>query len=246
MESTLGVGNRTTIVTERRVSRKDCEVPKLKTPKCDDYAKWRIGISWWTRLTKMEKKIQAPHVTLNSILTPEVNDVAVGMKQEDAEAENAMENLLAVLDDYFKPNTFVRKIKLWHQFGKCKKTSDISWHGYIKRMKKLRNDLSRQNLTINIESYCLALIDASNLDPNQKLNLESTARSSNPEQVLTLNDTEQAILRMKGLEAQYEHNVLAMSESHDFDDDNDPEVNWMRQGQRKKRQLQGRLQIFRH
>ena len=125
---TLGVGNQTTIVTERRVSRRDCEVPKLRSANCDDYAKWRVGISWWTRLTKMEKEFQAPHVILNSILNPEVYDVAIGMKQQDAEAENGMENFLAVLDDYFKPNTFVRKIKLWHQFRKCEKTNDISWH----------------------------------------------------------------------------------------------------------------------
>ena len=53
--------------------------------------------------------------------------------------------------------------------------------------------------------------------------------------MLTLKDTEEAILRMKGLEDQDEENVLAMSEPQGLDEEEDPEVNWMRQGFRGKR-----------
>ena len=40
---------------------------------------------------------------------------------------------------------------------------------------------------------------------------------------------------MKGLEDQDEENILALSENHEVDDHNDPEVNSMRQGFRGKR-----------
>ncbi len=111
---TQGGMNNTTISGERSRSRKDCEVPKLRSGRCDDYAKWRIGLTWWARLTKMVKGNQAPHVILNGIVDPEVYDVAISMRQADAEADDGIQNLLEVLDDYFKPNTFIRKIGLWH------------------------------------------------------------------------------------------------------------------------------------
>ena len=221
LNSTQGGMNNTTTSGERSRSRKDCEIPKLRSAKCDEYAKWRIGITWWARLTKMERSIQAPHVILNGIVDPEVYDVAISLRQEDAEADNGVQNLLEVLDDYFKPNTFIRKFALGRQFRKCEKTESITWHTYMKRMKKLRSDLTGQGLTIKDELYCLALIDASNLDANQKMDIEKLAKNANSARVLAIKDTKEALLRMEGLEGQDEESkVLVMSEQKVDDEEN--------------------------
>ena len=81
------------------------------------------------------------------------------------------------------------------------------------KMKKLRSDLIGQGLIINDELYCLALIDASNLDATQKMNVENSAKNANSAHALTVKDTEEALLRMKGLEDQDEESkVLMMTE----------------------------------
>ena len=243
LNSTQGGINNTTIAGERFRSRRNCEVPKLRSVKCDDYAKWRIGITCWARLTKMERGNQAPHVILNCIVDPEVYDVAISMRQEVAEADNGIQNVLEVLDDYFKPNTFIRKLGLWHQFRKCEKTESIIWHTYKKRMEKLRSDLIGQGLIINDELYCLALIDASKLDANQEMNKENSAKNANSAHVLTVNDTEEALLRKKGLEHQYEESkVLVMSEQK-TDEEENAEINWIKTGFREKKRHSTRRQI---
>ena len=95
-------------VSVRQTVRKDCDVPKLKSSTCDDYTRWKKNIVGWSTLTRIEKKNQAPYIILSAIFDPEVHDVATNMDHEDAECEDGVQNLLTLLDDHFKPNTFIR------------------------------------------------------------------------------------------------------------------------------------------
>ncbi len=150
------------------------------------------------------------------------------MALEDAECDEGVQNLLELLDDHFKPNTFVRKMSLWRQFRRCEKTPEISWNEYTKRMKRLRADLLHQNLVISDDLFCIALIDGSNLDATCKLNVESVARSADPANRLTVKNTEEAILRMRGTEDDEASKILVATEADDEAAESD--INWMRNG----------------
>ncbi len=181
----------------RQTIRKDCDVPKLKTSTCDDYTRRKKNIMWWSNLTRIEKSNQGPHIIVTAIYDSEVHDVATNMNHEDAECEEEVQNLLNLLDDHFRPNTFIRKMTLWRQFRRCEKNPETSWNEYTKRMKRLKADLLHQNFVISDDLFCIALIDGSNLDANCKLNVESVARSAEPSNRLTIKNTEEAILRMR-------------------------------------------------
>ena len=195
----------------KQTVRKDCDVPKLKS---DDYTRWKKNIVWWsTTLTKIENSNRAPHIILSAIYDPEVHDVATNTNHEDAECEDGVQNLLNLLDDHFRPNTFIRKTKLWRTFRRCEKNPETSWNEYTKKMKRLKADLLHQNLVISDDLFCIALIDGSNLDANCKLNVESVARCAEPTNRLTIKNTEEAILRMRSTEEEETKAVLMATEA---------------------------------
>ncbi len=212
--------------SSRQTVRKDCDVPKLKSSICDDYTRWKKNIMWWSTLIRIEKRNQAPHIILSAIYDPEVHDVAKNMNHEDAECEDGVQNLLNLLDDHFRSNTFIRKMTLWRQFRRCEKNPETSWNEYIKKMKRLKADLLHQNLVISDDLFCIALIDGSNLDANCKLNVESVARSAEPTNRLTIKITQEAILRMRITEEEETKAVLVATEADDEAADSD--INWMR------------------
>ncbi len=126
------VMNATTVTTSR-----DCEVPKLKTSKSDEYARWKRNVQWWATLTRVPNRNQAPHVILNAIIDAEAHEVATNMDHDQAESEEGLQNLIEILDEHYKPHTFMRKMSLWREFKKLEKTAEISWNDYLKKMKRL-------------------------------------------------------------------------------------------------------------
>ena len=50
--------------------------------------------------------MQAPHVVMNEITNPELNENVVNMDREDAHSEEAIRCLLTVLEDYVTPNQY--------------------------------------------------------------------------------------------------------------------------------------------
>ena len=135
--------NATTVTTSR-----DCEVPKLKTSRSDDYARWKRNVQCWATLTRVPKRNQAPLVILNAIIDAEAHEVATNMDHDQAESEDGLQ----ILDEHFKPHTFMRKMSLWREFRKLEKTTEISWNDYVKKMKRLRSDLQHQNIEISFEN----------------------------------------------------------------------------------------------
>ncbi len=132
--TTLGVEtDNTSLETTSITTARNCGLPKLRTSRCSEYIRCRKNVLWWYRLTKMPKTEQAPHITLNSILDDEVHDVATNMDHAIAEGTNGVAALLAILDEHFKPNTFIRKMSLWEEFRKCEKTPDMTWMEYVKK-----------------------------------------------------------------------------------------------------------------
>ncbi len=141
-------------------------------------------------MNRLEKRLQAPCVIMNAIIDPEVYQIATKMSRVDARQEDGLDRLMLILDEHFKPNTFIRKVALWHEFRRLEKTPEMTWTSYLKKMKKTRTHLSNLGLTINDELYCIALINESNLDAAGKLNVESIARNADKDNELKVNNTE--------------------------------------------------------
>ncbi len=111
--SLLGGSNETTLgfnTTRTTYHMKDIEPPKLKSTRYDDYHRWKIGIKWWADLNRLEKRLQAPYVIMNAIIDPEVYEIATKMSRVDARQEDGLDRLMLILDEHFKPNTFIRKV----------------------------------------------------------------------------------------------------------------------------------------
>ena len=157
------------------------------------------------------------------------------MDHDQAESEEGLQNLIKILDEHFKPHTFMRKMSLWREFRKLEKTAEISWNEYVKKMKRLRSDLQHQNIEISDELFCIALIDGSNFYPGVKLSVESMARNVNPNRELTLKGTEEAILRMRTTEDENNRKEILVVENDPTDEQR--EINWTRyhRGQRRFR-----------
>ena len=50
--------------------------------------------------------MQAPHVVMNEISNPELNEIVVNMDREDTHSEEAIRCLLTFLEDYVTPNQY--------------------------------------------------------------------------------------------------------------------------------------------
>ena len=135
-ESSIGFNT-----TRTTYHMKDIEPPKLKSTCYDDYHRWKIDIEWWADLNRLEKRLQAPYVIMNAIIDPEVYEIATKMPRVDARQKDGLDRSMLVLDEHVKPNTFIRKVALWHEFRRLEKTPGMTWISYLKKMKKTRTDL---------------------------------------------------------------------------------------------------------
>ena len=188
-------GSRT--ITETTTTIKDVDVPKLTSSKTEEYERWKRSLRWWASVTKIEKGAQATQIILNALLDSEVHEVALNMDPAKANVTEGLDNLIATLDAHFKPNTFIRKLSVWDALKKHEKKEDKSWLEYIKVFKRLRADLNYHKLEISDELFCIVILTGTNLDPNNRLNVEGVARNSDTNHKLTVKGLEDALLRLK-------------------------------------------------
>ena len=85
----------------------DCDVRKLKSSKYDEFLSWKKNLERRAELKSVERHNQAPHVTLNALLDPEVHEVAIGMDWDEARGEDGLAKLMEVLYEHLKPKTSV-------------------------------------------------------------------------------------------------------------------------------------------
>ena len=111
------------------------DVPKLKTSDCEDYEVWRNFVRWWSRLTRIPKDRQAPHIIINGLLHKDLRNIANQVDVDIAETDEGLKVLLQKLDEHFLPNTFVRKMELWKTFRDKRKTSELSCDDFLQEMR---------------------------------------------------------------------------------------------------------------
>ncbi len=92
---------------------------------------------------------------------------------------------------------------------------------YIKVLKRLRSDLKNHKMVISDELFCIAILTGTNLDANNKLNVEGVARNSDPNHKLTVRGLEDALLTLKS--------TTEVSESlYCADYQEEEQINWTR------------------
>ncbi len=92
----------------------------------------------------------------------------------------------------------------------------------------MRAELHHQGLVNPDDLYCIALINGSKLDPATKLNVESMARNASGDNTLTIKTTEEALLRMKGVEEDHVADEVLMC------GDEEEDINWNKHHFQKK------------
>ncbi len=121
-----GIGNNTSVLSGNMNLTREVEIPKLKTSKADEYARWKRNIKLWERVTRISPRNRGAHIILNAIIDSEVHEVATNIDWEEVDDDAGVDNVLRHLDDHFKPNTFIRKMMLWEEFRTCVKRSDLT------------------------------------------------------------------------------------------------------------------------
>ena len=125
--SQQNTGNNTTVVnrtvTNTIHTGRGCEVPKLRSNKCDDYTTWKVEVEGWTNLTKIDRDQQVPHITMNGILDRETKEVAITIPRDVATSGEGPKRLLQILDKNFMTTPSERKWK----HGESKKHGKDRW-----------------------------------------------------------------------------------------------------------------------
>ncbi len=199
--SQSSTGTATTAEQTRVDNQKDTEaVPKLKSDDSSDYEIWRDLMRWWRMLTRIPKDRQAPHVILHGIHVRSIQQLVREIKYEKARTDNGLDILLQKLDKHFLPNNFTRRLQLFTDFKTMYKTDSMNWSEYIKKMNSLRAEMTSQDMVMNDEFYCYALLEGTKLETAMRLSVESIARNMSADRKLTVHGVEDAILRLKSEE----------------------------------------------
>ena len=128
-------GNRT--APETTITIKDVDVPKLASSKTEENERWKQSLRKWASVIEIEEEAQAPQIILNAIQDREMHEVALNVDPARASAVDGLDNLIMLLDEHFKPDTFIRKMSLWDAFRKHEKKEEKSWLEYIKVFSRL-------------------------------------------------------------------------------------------------------------
>ena len=91
--------------------------PKLKTTDGEENEVWTKNIQWWSRLTKMPKTRQAPHIIIYCLHNKELQQIAQEVSIIDAETDQGLQLVLQKMYRHFLPNTFIRKLETWKTSG---------------------------------------------------------------------------------------------------------------------------------
>ncbi len=212
--------NNTTTGSSR--NSKEIEIPKLKSNVLDEYRRWKRDVDLWMELTKIEKNRQASHMILCGIQRAEIKDVVATIPKERRTTEEGMQFLLEVLDKYFMPNTFSRKIEVWANLVKTEKTESTTWTEFIRKMRKWRTDLLSLDLNFPEDLFCVALLYATKLDTKMKVQVEGMARAETTNNTLTQKAIEEVLLRFK-TEDEIEETVNVVE-----DDETEESVYWVK------------------
>ncbi len=97
-------------------------------------------------------------------------------------------------------------------------------------MRTVRAEMSAQNMVMNDDMYCYALLSGANLTSAMRLNVEGIARNTNVDREVTVEGLEDAILRMKSDEIATKSEVNECCESKEDQPavQGEEDINWTR------------------
>ena len=152
--------------------KKDRLPPPDWNPDSKTYHDWRFQVNLWNQACEMAKVKKAErgyklYDRLKDITSKNVGEkvtIAVQVGEIDIFSENAVNEIIAVLDKSFKSDDLTLMHRSWSSFINLKRGADESMDSYIDTFERKVSELKRDGIDLPEKVLAMQLLDAANID----------------------------------------------------------------------------------
>ena len=136
-----------------------------KTP----YARWINELTFWDKMTKIEKKEKGLAVALSLPINSDIRDkVFTEMTVVDLNVEDGLQKLIIFLDKIYKKKEISEDYEAWSKFDKLKRTSGETMEHYLSEYDKCQKQIKKFSIEMPDPVLAFQLLDYSGLSQSEK------------------------------------------------------------------------------